>query len=61
MTYNKEVMTEQCVIGIFYFHIYCKRSGLEDLGIRALKAVMKIKAALGPLFRKNIKKFYSSL
>ena len=30
------------------------RSGLEDLRIRALKALMKIKAALGPLFRKNI-------
>ena len=30
------------------------RSGLEDLRIRALKALMKIKAALGSLFRKNI-------
>ena len=30
------------------------RSGLEDLQIRALKALMQIKAALWPLFRKNI-------
>ena len=31
------------------------RSGLENLRIRALKSLMKIKAAFGTLFRKNIK------
>ena len=30
------------------------RSGLEDLRIRALKALMKIKNALGPLFQNNL-------
>ena len=37
------------------------RSGLEDLRIRALKALMKIKAALGSLFRKKHNKYYSPL
>ena len=31
------------------------RSALEDLRIRALKSLMKLRAASGPLFRKNIK------
>ena len=31
------------------------RSGLEDLRIRALKALMKVKHSLGPLFHQNIK------
>ena len=30
------------------------RSGLEDLRIRSLKALMKMKSTLGPLFRQNI-------